>query len=184
MVIIRSILFVVPMLLVSCTALATGTPEPTETLSVRQTAERLTSNDIANLIGQGALEPVCEELSNPVHGATFKCSAQASDNRVVFLSGKVEIDGRISLVTTNVVLASDLPEIEKVAVVYVNQRLQGNYPPNTLTCGESSIILNTQKVIACSFIEPGSGDIFDAEVRIDDLANKKVTVRIAGQPRA
>jgi len=171
-------------LLTSCSGLVSGSPTAEEQLTVRETAERIIANDIASAIGQGTLEPVCLEVVNPAPNTTFDCSAEASDNRFVYLKGKVETDGRISLVTTNVLLSTDLPKYEGIAIAYVNQQLSSEYAANTLSCGESTIILNPERVISCSFIEPGSGDIFDAEVRIDDFSTQKVRVRIADQPRA
>lgn len=178
-----SLIALLLIILASCSSQASGSPKPDEVLSVRETAERLISNDIAEEIQLGDLSPVCEEVPNPTYNTTFDCSATASEDRIIYLNGKVEQDGRISLETSNVILKNDLVKYETPAVAYVNEKLGTQFPSNVLDCGDDSIILNTHRVISCSFIEPGSGDVYDAKVKIDDISNFLVSVQVSNTPR-
>ena len=167
----------------SCAGVTTGAPRAAEELSVRDTAQRLISSDISNRLGFGRLEPVCEEVPQPVHGYEFRCSAATGDARNVHFNGKIEADGRVSVVSTNALAASDVVKLENAAIAYTNQQLGSNYGTQQITCGDSAILLNPERVVGCIFTEPSSGQQFDAEVRIDDLVNLTVVARISDQPR-
>lgn len=166
----------------ACGTLNAGAPEADENLSVRETAQRLISNDVAAAIGLGSLDPVCEEVAQPFHGREFRCSATSDDSRNVYFVGTVEQDGRVALETSNILLASDIPEIEAAAIGFVNQQLGTVFRVESFSCGSESIILNPERVFSCTFTEPSSGDVFDAEVRLEDAASKTVTVTIASEP--
>lgn len=167
----------------ACGSLNAGAPEADENLSVRETAQRLISNDVAASIGLGTLDPVCEEVAQPFHGREFRCSATSDDSRNVYFLGTIEQDGRVALESSNILLASDIPEIEAVAIGYVNQQLGTVYRVESFSCGSESIILNPERVFSCAFTEPSSGDVFDAEVRLEDPATNSVTVTIASEAR-
>ena len=74
-------LVVIAIFVSACSSLSAGAPEANDNLSVRETAQRLISNDIAAAIGLGGLEPVCEEVAQPFHGREFRCSATSDDSR-------------------------------------------------------------------------------------------------------
>ncbi len=177
------ILWLAPILfMVSCGALASGTPEATDELSVRETAQRLISNDIAETIGQGALSPVCEEVAEPYHGREFLCSATAGEKNI-YLTGRIEDDGRISLKTSNVLLASDLPQIEAAAISYTNASLGTTYGTEAFSCGSGSIVLNPERVFACTFVDPATGQAYGAQVQLESMEEKTVRVTIDSQPQ-
>ncbi len=166
----------------ACGSLDAGAPEADENLSVRETAQRLITNDVAAAIGLGSLDPVCEEVAQPFHGREFRCSATSDDSRNVYFIGTVEQDGRVALESSNILLAADIPEIEAAAIGYVNQQLGTVFRVESFSCGSESIILNPERVFSCSFTEPSTGDVFDAEVRLEDPATNAVTVIIAAEP--
>ena len=164
---------------VSC-SLNSGSPGADELLSVRETSERIIQGDIADLIGQGDLSPVCPEVQNPLPGTVFQCSANASENRIVYVNGLIENDGRVSLATSNVLIPNDLPVFEQAAVSWLDNRIEGVVPSTAVDCGTSSIILNANKVIRCRY-EPTPGDARDIKIRINDLASRSVEVEVQPQ---
>ena len=167
----------------SCSLGGSG-DEPSGPLSARQTSESIIRADIAPAIEVDELAPVCSEIDNPQVGTVFRCSAKTSDDRIVYINGQIEQDGRISLATSNVLIPSDLESFEQAAIEYTNLKKNTNYSVNSFSCGDETIILDENRVVRCSFIDPATGNIHDSKVRINDIENRVVEVQIDQDPRA
>ncbi len=178
---VTTTLFVLSLLVfASCTG--NTTPKADETLTIKQTSERLIKNDVAAIVAKGDLEPQCPEIPNPAIGQVFRCSAFTEDKREVLVEGVVQNSGRILLKTVNVIMAEDLSKFEIAAVDRLNEKGGFSYDYSTVRCEDENIILVTnqlgKQVIACSFVDPSNASVFNAEISVTDVSKPSVEVNI------
>jgi hypothetical protein len=140
--------------------------------------------DMQTLLGLGPINGgVCQEPLNTDVGTTFDCEAFVDAGALEF---EVEImeEERIFARPQNVVTQDALADIERSAANALTETNGEPVPADSLDCGDAAVLVSKPLLLACDFVDPNNGDIYDAEIDIPDIDDGAFTVRIADAPRS
>ncbi len=155
--------------------------------SPQKAATRLIETDIQTQLGLGTLTVSCPEGDYKV-GDEFDCSATPSSGKAVNVHVVVdEKDGgkHVTLATTNAITAENAKEIAKQAAAVLSTNVGKTLPPENLDCGTTTVVVDEKAPsIVCALTDPDTGDVYDATVTLDSVANAtKLDVQVAATPR-
>lgn len=147
--------------------------DPAEVEVVAETAERFISMTIAEQFGAD-LEPSCPDVPGTAAGTTFTCTATTPDGQIIELDATIEEGDNLNVVTTNVVLAQFLPDLERVGA-----QVLADAGADTLTidCGTASVVLDDEQEMVCQATE-ADGTPASVTYQIEDTRTGDFEIRV------
>ncbi len=137
------------------------------TQTIENGTEDLIEESLAEQIGLGELDATCTKPASEEVGTRFLCTATTEDGRTIELQAVVEEDGAF-VETTNVVLASKIPEIEATIVARIEELSGLDLADDALDCGDESLIVDENNQVVCPITDP-IGDVFDTTITFNGL---------------
>ncbi len=181
---VAGLLFVAVLALTACSS----DPEEQADPTVRQVAEDLVRNQVAETAGLGDLSPACPDVVDPLVGTAWQCTATTGDQRVVAVDAVIDNTGRVKLTTTNVITAGALPSFERAAVAALNNTVGSRLTDDAIDCGDQSILLGTdpaaERVMVCALLDPHNELTYDVNLSITDIETRQFSLVVADQPRS
>lgn len=151
-----------------------------------EAAQKVITGEISEQAGLGKLEATCDKPASTEVGEQFACTATTADGATINLLATIEEDDKVNVVSTNLLTASAVEQIEDIARNALVDKYGGELGPDSLDCGSTSVVIDvSEEVLSCTFVDPANGDEYDATIDVPDLADiGSLTVQIADQPRA
>jgi len=115
----------------------------------------------------GLTSAMCEDPPDTEPGTVFPCTAQSAGKTVEF-EVELEVDDRIFAAPTNVVDARFLGDYETSAVQALNDANGFTLPVDSIDCGDSSVVLDTDNLMICTLTDPENGTVYDAVLTVLD----------------
>lgn len=168
---------VMAVLLASACSFSLGGESPAEA------AVDLIEGDFSDQFGLVLTNASCDDPPSEDIGTTFECRANLGEAVVLF---DVEIDAEDHILarSTNVVYPEQQVAIgEAIADSFANQGVEG-LSADALDCGGEIIVLGSEMSFVCALTEPGSGDVYDTSIRINDIENLTFDFVVADEPRS
>lgn len=166
---------------------AGGTPGPTATTNGAQTrAETMIAGEMATAIGLGPLTPTCNDPGALDIGVSFSCTAARTTQPPgdpIQITGIINPDGHLGLVTSNLISAAALPSFERQAASQLNESAGANFTAESVDCGNTSVVLGADKVLRCALTMPASGQVYDLDLAVTDLDGRHFALKVADAPR-
>ncbi len=171
----------------AATACSAGAAAPTETTNGAQTrAETMIAGEMATAIGLGPLTPACNDPGTLDIGVSFACTAARTTQPPgdpIQITGTINPDGHLGLVTINLISAAALPSFERQAASQLNESAGANFTADSVDCGNTSVVLGADKVLRCALIMPASGQVYDLDLAVTDLDSRHFALKVADTPR-
>jgi len=147
--------------------------DPAEIDVITETAERFISMTIAEQFG-APLEPSCPDVPSTAAGTTFSCTAATPDGEIVELDATIDEGDNLNVVTTNVVLARFLPDLERVGAQVL---ADAGAVALTIDCGTESLVLDERQEIVCPATET-DGTVASVTYLIEDTRTGDFEIRV------
>jgi hypothetical protein len=181
------VIIVAAWLAVAVTACSAGGPATVAPPIGKAVAETMITGQLATTVGLGPLAPTCDDPGPLAVGTTFSCTAVRKSDRPgepIRIQGTVNPDGHLSLVTSNLISAVALPSFERQAAAQLNQSAGSTFTPESVDCGQSSVVVPGDNVLRCGLVMPASGQIYDLDLTITDLNGRHFSLRVSQKPRS
>jgi hypothetical protein len=149
----------------------------------RQVSESLIRSTVSDQLDLGPLAPSCPEVQPVGVGATWECTATTEDQRLVALNGQVDGEGRVRVVTTNVISAAALPGFERVAAETLNADFGSSLTVDDIDCGDRSVVFGEDRSMVCGLFDPDTQQIYDATLTVFDIETRRFEIAVAAEPR-
>lgn len=143
-------------------------------------AAELIEGELADLIGLGPITAMCDDAPSNEVGTTWECDGTVADQVATF-AATIDREDHVNVVTTNVILADQVPVLAASAMQELNTSVGGSLPDEAMDCGDQSIVLSQTNEIVCG-LDIGSG-IYDTTITITDLNTGAFNVVVAETPR-
>lgn len=171
----------------AATACSAGSPAPPATTNGAQTkAETMIAGEMATAIGLGPLTPACSVPGALDIGVSFSCTAARTTQPPgdpIQITGTINPDGHLGLVTSNLISAAALPSFERQAASQLNESAGANFTAESVDCGNNAVVLGADKVLRCALIMPASGQVYDLDLAVTDLDGRHFALKVADAPR-
>lgn len=151
--------------------------------SIGDSAVALIEGDLAANLGISLTDAACDEPAAETVGTTFGCNALHEDLRVD-VEILIDREDHIVASTTNVVRPDALAVIESTVIDSMNEQGDFGLTTEALDCGDSAVVLDQDQIFRCGLTEPGTSNIFDTSIRMNDLETLSFDFEVASQPRA
>jgi hypothetical protein len=146
-------------------------------------AAEMIEGELATSIGLGPLVPSCNDPAVLALDSVFDCTATTETGDVIQLHGSVTPEGKLALMTTNLVSASALPGFEREVAAMLNDSVGSNFTAESVDCGSTAVVLPPDFVMGCALVMPASGEVFDVTLTITDLDGRAFSLVVSDQPR-
>jgi hypothetical protein len=146
-----------------------------------EAALELLDGELTDSVGLGALESVCDDVSDPEVGTVFGCTSSTGDGQVISWEVTVDTEDHIDVQSKNIVLAAALPDYEAAAItaLYADNPLEV-----VIDCGEVTRVLDNNMTMVCDASTADDPDvIYDAMFTIEDVSAGGFDVEVAEEPR-
>lgn len=141
----------------------------------------LIEGDVAERIDLGPLDAVCRGRSLEP-GDAFACTAMSAGQPPIEFVGTISEDGEgVDLVTTNLLLADQVEQIEAFAASLIAEDTGRPITADHFECADSSVVVAPGDTIDCLLTEPAGSDIFAVAVTVEDLSDLSIAVAV-GDP--
>lgn len=154
-----------------------------EVRTVRSNAEAMIERTVAEQADLGDLRATCDEVDQPAVGVTFECTAVTDGQRTMWFDGTINGEGRVELMSRNVITAAALPSFERVAVQALNDKLGTALSENDVDCGDRTMVLGNDQVMVCAVTDPNSREVFDLTMTMTDIEARKFSLVVGTEPR-
>ncbi len=155
--------------------------------SAAETGVVVIEEKLADQIGLGDLTATCNEPEGLKEGETFTCSATTSDDQTIEFLGTMTSDSKFDIVTTNLLVASDIEAIRTEAANALSPEVGVTIQPDDITCPDGSVVLDDIGDFLCAITEASTGDVYDLTVSTGGLEPgvgvKNLSFQIADAPR-
>lgn len=142
---------------------------------------------LAGDIGLGDLDAECTEPDGLKEGETFTCTATTADGETIEFLGTMTSDDAFNIVTTNLLLASDIDTIVQDAATQLSTVTSTPIQPADIECPAGSVVLDDAGDFICALTNTATGDVYDLTVSTGGLepgvGAKDLYYQIADQPR-
>ena len=135
----------------------------------QQTGEVVIENQIAEQIGLGELEAMCDQPDEAVVGETFACTATTESGDVIQITTFFDPDDKIFVLPTNVVLGEEIPLVEEQAATVLTGEVGVTIDPSDVDCPDTSVVLDENDQFMCEITEAATGDVYALTVTLTDL---------------
>jgi len=151
--------------------------------SYADAAKKLIEGDLADQAGLGALKAECDQPAGTSVGEEFSCTAETEDGQIVSFTATIEAGNKVDVTSSNLVSGAVLGKLEEAARNALAEEVGIELGPETLDCGADTVILDDAGQMFCTFIDPDTGDEYDATITVTDLQTGDLTIKIADAPR-
>lgn len=151
--------------------------------SIGDSAVALIEGDLATNLGLSLTDAACDEPASEAVGTTFDCNA-LHDGVRVDIEVLIDREDHIIASTTNVVRPDALAVIKATVIESMNEQGDFGLTSEALDCGEVAVVLDQDQIFRCGLTEPGTSNVFDTSIRMNDLATLSFDFEVASQPRA
>lgn len=148
-----------------------------------QVATSMIETTMAARLDIGPLNAGCNDPGPLAVGASFTCAATTETGNPVDVVAAVAGDGHLQLTTTNVIRADALPGFEREAASMLNQSEGTNFTAEAVDCGDATVVLGDDMVLACGLAMPVSGDVYDLTLTITNIDLRHFALAVAPQAR-
>lgn len=143
--------------------------------TIRNAAIEAIEGDLAEVVGAD-LTAECPEVDNADEGSTFSCTGTLPDGSAAEIEATVGSGADVGVRTTNVVIASALPQIEAAAAELLVEQIGAD---GTVDCGGAQpVVLDDTNEIDC-VVTNAAGATTDAKITMTDLEAGTFTIRQA-----
>ncbi len=143
----------------------------------------MVADTMAEALGLGDLRPTCDDVADPQVGVTFECTAITDEQRTVWLDGQINAEGKIELVTRNVIRAEALPSFELAAAEALNFSVGTSLTEGDIGCGDQPVVLGSDQVMVCAVTDPNTDEVFDVTMTMTDLEARRFSLVVSEDPR-
>lgn len=137
--------------------------------SAAQSGEEVIEGELAEKIDLGDLEADCNEPDDLQEGETFTCTATTADGGTVEFLGTMSSDDEFEIVTTNLLVPSDLDVIRDAAATALSEQIGVPVAAEDITCPEGSVILDDADSVECEVVDTATGDVYALTVSTGGL---------------
>lgn len=143
--------------------------------------QTLIEGDVANRIDLGPLDATCRGRGLGA-GDAFACTAMATSQPPIEFVATISDDGEgVDLVTTNLLLAEQVEQIEVFAASLIAEDTGRPITADSFECADSSLVVAPGEAIDCLLSEPAEGTIYAVAVTVEDLEGLSIAVAV-GDP--
>jgi hypothetical protein len=156
------------------------------TTNYDRVARILIEGQLASSLGVDELTATCDEPASKDVGTTFGCVADLPGGDKVTVDATVQDRGEVAVQTTNLLTQENLATIESEAARILSEQVGQTLPAENIDCGDQPMVAEAGEPFVCALTDPsGTGDVYDAMITLDDLANPtQLDVEVASAPRA
>ncbi len=148
-------------------------------------AADLIEGELADQAGFGALTAECGTPGDePGVGDTFDCTGATEDGRTIEFTATVTAEDTFDIVSTNVILPSDLGELEALTAQSIGESLGVTLPADSVDCGTEPVIVDAGATMLCAVTDPDTGDVYDTTLSNIVLAPDDVSFEWDLAPRS
>ncbi|MEL6981492.1 MAG: hypothetical protein AAFO29_03615 [Actinomycetota bacterium] len=141
----------------------------------------LIEGDVAERIDLGPLDAVCRGRSLEP-GDAFACTAMSAGQPPIEFVGTISGDGEgVDLVTTNLLLADQVEQIEEFAASLIADDTNRPITADHLECANSSLVVAPGDTLDCLLTEPADGGVFAVAVTVVDLNDLSIAVAVGDE---
>ena len=164
---------------------ACSSPEPGEESEGESPslAQEMIEGELATTIGLGPLTSDCATPAVLAIDSVFDCTATTATGEAIQIQGSVTPEGKLTLVTTNLVSAAALPGFEREVAAILNDSEGTNFTAESVDCGATAVVLPPDFVMGCALVMPASAEVFDVTLTITDLDGRLFGLLVSDQPR-
>lgn len=147
-----------------------------------EAAVGLIEGDFASTYDLPISDATCTEPPNEDVGTVFACQGDHQGTQVDFV---VEIDSEdhINVNSTNVLYPAMLEAVEATVIDSMNDQGDFGLTADAMDCGDSAIVLGADQIFLCGLTEPGTTNVFDTTIRMNDLESLTFDFEVAAVPR-
>lgn len=143
--------------------------------------EDLIGGDLSNQIGLGPLEADCQGRGLEP-GDTFTCTGVPTGHDPIMFVATISADGQgVDLVTTNLLLAEQVEQIETFAAALIAEDTSLPITNETFECADNSLVVPAGGTIDCLVTDPSDQTIHTVAVTVEDLSTLTIAVDV-GDP--
>lgn len=135
----------------------------------QETATSVIEGELAAQMGLGVAAAECDEPASREVGSTFACTATTDDGEEIRLVTTFEDDDRIFVQTTNVVLAAEVPLLEKDAAMVLGAESGVAITPGDVECPDRTVVLDADDQMLCRITDPTDGTSYELIVTMRDF---------------
>jgi hypothetical protein len=132
--------------------------------SAAESGVAVIEEELEEQIGLGELEATCDEPDGLSEGETFTCTAETADGQTIELLGTMTSDDEFEIVTTNLLVASDVEAIRVEGARVLSDELGVPIATDDIECAEGSIVLDDAGDFQCTITDTGTGDVYELTV--------------------
>ncbi len=155
--------------------------------SAADSGEVVIEERLAEQIGLGDLDATCNEPDGLKEGETFTCTATTTDEQTIELLGTMTADDEFDIVTTNLLIASDVEAIRAEGARVLSDEVGATILPEDIECAEGSIVLDAVGDFVCAITDTATGDVYDLIVSTGGLEPgvgvRELSFQIGDAPR-
>ena len=137
--------------------------------SAGDSGEVVIEEKLADEIGLGDLDATCNEPDGLREGETFTCTATTPDEQTVLFLGTMTSDDEFDIVTTNLLVASDIETIRSEGARVLSAEVGATIEPEDIECAEGNVVLDDVGDFMCAITDTGTGDVYDLTVSTGGL---------------
>lgn len=137
--------------------------------SAADSGQVLIEEQLAEEIGLGDLDATCNEPEGLSEGETFTCTATTADGETIEFLGTMTSDDAFEIVTTNLLLASDVETIREEGARVLSAEVGSTIVPEDIECAEGSIVLDDIGDFRCTITDTATGDVYELTVSTGGL---------------
>ena len=170
------------MVVLLLTSACSSSDDDDQPLTIRTTAEEMIAGPVADQAGLGPLTAACPDVAVAV-GTAFDCTATTEDQRTVAIGGVINDQGRVELITRNVITSGALPSFERAAAQALNDTVGSRLADDAVDCGEQTVVFGQEQVMVCALLDPHTQKTFDITLTIADIEARQFSLVVADEPR-
>jgi Domain of unknown function (DUF4333) len=168
-------------LTVALALMAACSPDETDFSDAAETA---IEGELAESLGLGEIEADCDDPPSTDDGTTFTCTAETEGGEAIDIEAEIQGDDEVVVNAINVISASDVANLEAEAARVLAEQVGQDLPAENVDCGGETLVIQLGEPIVCGLTDPASGEVFDATIVFEDVADGSFTVEVGSTPRA
>ena len=137
--------------------------------SAGESGQVVIEEKLAEDIALGELDATCNEPEGLSEGETFTCTATTADGETVEFLGTMTSDDEFEIVTTNLLVASDIEAIRAEGARVLSAEIGAEVLPEDIECAEGSVVIDEVGDFECAITDTATGDVYDLTVSTGGL---------------
>lgn len=142
----------------------------------------LIEGDFADTFSLPVSNTTCVEPASDAVGTTFTCTAD-HDGAPVNFDVLIDAEDHINVNSTNVVYPSMLEAVEATVIDSMNDQGDFGLTVDAMDCGDQPLVLDADMIFTCGLTEPGTTNVFDTTIRMNEIESLTFDFEVAAEPR-